>query len=119
MRLLQWIVVPLINARVVRAQEQVPIQEVDNTRSELHAPKQIAEGFAPTIGVHFTTSHAVAAARYANGTTKNIVRVAGDADYINLMLRWASWRERYDRGERDLYWWVCLLSHDLLIPTQV
>jgi hypothetical protein len=104
MKLLQWIVVPLISARVVRAEEQFAIQEVDGIGSEFHTPEHIPEEFALTIGVHFTTSHAVAAARYANGTTKDIVRVAGNADYIDLMLRWASWRERYDRGERDLHW---------------
>lgn len=96
MKLLPWIVVPMISARVVRAQEQLPIQEV----GEVDTPKHSVEELAPAIGVHFTTSYAVAAARYANGTTRDIVRVAGDADYTDLMLQWASWRERWDRGER-------------------
>jgi hypothetical protein len=75
---------PLAGARVV---PQVPI--VGHVKE---VGKVIAqEADASTIGVHFTTSYAVAAARYQDGTTRDLVRVAADADYIELMSRWTQW----------------------------
>jgi hypothetical protein len=76
---------PLAGARVV---PQVPtlghVNEVGNA---------IAQEGAPSIGVHFTTSYAVAAARYQDGTTRELIRVAADADYIELMSRWTQWED--------------------------
>jgi hypothetical protein len=74
------LVVPLASARVVQSPQQIPISG------------EVVSDTAPSVGVHFTTSCAVAAARYRNGTTRDIVKVAGDAEYISLMSRWMdSW----------------------------
>jgi hypothetical protein len=62
MKLLAALVVPLVSARVVRFEPQVPLVQ--------------AEDAAPGIGVHFTASYATAAARYENGTTRDLVRVS-------------------------------------------
>lgn len=64
MKLLAALVVPLVGARVIRYEQQVPMVqgEVEDT-----AP--------PAVGIHFTTSYATAAARYENGTTVDLVRV--------------------------------------------
>jgi hypothetical protein len=79
------LVVPLAGARVVSSQQQVPIFE------------EVAENATPHIGVHFTNSYALAAARCQNGTTRDIVKVAGNAEYIGLMSRWMdAWNA--DRG---------------------
>ncbi|KAF2631941.1 hypothetical protein BU25DRAFT_406462 [Macroventuria anomochaeta] len=81
MKLLAALVVPLVGARVVRLEQTPLVQE--HTQS-----------LAPGIGVHFTTSYATAAAKYENGTTVDLVRVEADADYIELMSRWArSWKD--------------------------
>jgi hypothetical protein len=64
---------PLISARVVQSRQQLPV---------------LANEPAPSIGVHFTTSYAVAAARYENGTTRDLLKIEGDAEYIGLMSRW-------------------------------
>jgi hypothetical protein len=58
------LVVPLVGARVIRYEQQVPIVQ-----------KEVEENTAPAIGVHFTTSYATAAASYENGTTVDLVRV--------------------------------------------
>ncbi len=64
MKLLTALVVPLVGARVIRLEQQIPIvqKEVENTD-------------VPAVGVHFTTSYATAAAKYENGTTVDLVRV--------------------------------------------
>jgi len=83
MQLIYFLVVPLVSARVVRTTQQIPV-----LGDVAEVVKQIArEESAPAIGVHFTTSHAVAAARYQNGT-RELVRVAADAEYIDLLSRW-------------------------------
>jgi L-cystine uptake protein TcyP (sodium:dicarboxylate symporter family) len=88
MKLTHFLVLPLVNARVVRITEQIPIHgEVAKVVIQPIAQDQIASA----IGVHFTTSYAVAAVRYQNGTTRDLTRVAGDAEYIDLMSRWARW----------------------------
>lgn len=68
MKLLAALVVPLVGARVVRFEQQVPLVSAD------------VEDVAPGIGVHFTTSYATAAAKYENGTTVDLVRVC-HSDY--------------------------------------
>lgn len=64
MKLLAALVVPLVGARVIRYEQQVPI-----------VAKEVEENTAPAIGVHFTTSYATAAVSYENGTTVDLVRV--------------------------------------------
>jgi hypothetical protein len=63
MKLLAALVVPLVGARVIRFEQAPLVQE--------HV-----EDVAPGIGVHFTTSYAIAAAKYKNGTTQDLVRVS-------------------------------------------
>lgn len=76
-----FLVAPLVSARVV---QQVPILgEVAKDFGQT-----IVQEVAPAIGVHFTTSYAVAAARYQDGTTRDLVRIEADAEYIELMSRW-------------------------------
>jgi hypothetical protein len=79
--LLLRLATPLVSARVVQSPQQIPILGENEN------------GPAPSIGVHFTTSYAVTAARYENGTTKDLVKVTGNAEYIGLMSRWMdSWK---------------------------
>ncbi|CAG5157012.1 uncharacterized protein ALTATR162_LOCUS4805 [Alternaria atra] len=78
--------VPLASARAVRYHHQIPIAE--GATKDLTSAKELDLDTTPSIGVHFTTSQAVAAARYANGTTIDIVKIPGDAGYIDLMSRW-------------------------------
>jgi hypothetical protein len=66
MKLLATLVVPLVTARVVRFEPQLPLLQTQLS----------GENVAPGIGVHFTASHATVAARYANGTTWDLVRVS-------------------------------------------
>ncbi|KAH6615004.1 hypothetical protein C7974DRAFT_57295 [Boeremia exigua] len=83
MRLFATLVVPLVGARVIRFEPQVPIIQ-----------KEIEDASAPAVGVHFTTSYATAAAKYENGTTVDLVRIDADSDYIDLMSQWTnSWKE--------------------------
>jgi hypothetical protein len=78
--------VPLASARVVRHANQIPMagKAADHTTSS----EDKADQPAPSIGLHFTTSHAVAAAHYQNGTTRDLVRMDGDSEYRDLMRRW-------------------------------
>lgn len=95
MRLLPLIVVPLASARVVNSQHQVPIIEqfVDDVAPQVvHVENSLAYE-TPAIGVHFTTSYALAAARFPNGMTKELVKVNGDAEYIELVRRWMGIRQ--------------------------
>ncbi|KAJ5059018.1 hypothetical protein J3E74DRAFT_354510 [Bipolaris maydis] len=80
--------VPLASARVIRQAHQVPI--VDKATGDTASVEDKTTHASPTIGLHFTTSHAVAAAHYQNGTTRDLVRMQGDADYQDLMRRWMS-----------------------------
>ncbi|KAF2704466.1 hypothetical protein K504DRAFT_461225 [Pleomassaria siparia CBS 279.74] len=41
------------------------------------------------VGIHFTTSYAIAAARYERGFVEHLVRVSGSDEYIEAMARWA------------------------------
>jgi hypothetical protein len=66
MKLLATLVVPLVTARVVRFEPQIPLLQTQVS----------GENVAPGIGVHFTASHATVAARYDNGTTWDLVRVS-------------------------------------------
>lgn len=64
MKLLAALVVPLVSARVLRFEQQIPI-----------VPKEVEDTAAPAVGVHFTTSYATAAAKYENGTTVDLIKV--------------------------------------------
>lgn len=83
--LLPLLAIPLAGARVI----QIPI----TTEAETETPSTTAvlageDEVAPGVGVHFTTSYAVAAARYQNGTIRDMGKIEGDAEYIELMSRW-------------------------------
>ncbi|KAJ4367386.1 hypothetical protein N0V83_006968 [Neocucurbitaria cava] len=100
MKLLSFCVIGAASAHVVRSQEQqVPIvgHIVEDVAPRVLLGEDDVKDFAPSIGIHFTTSYAVAAARYQNGTIRDLVKVRGDAEYIELMTRWVktrqSWRE--------------------------
>lgn len=86
MKLLPLLAIPLAGARVV----QVPIAaEVENESAAATSRNFGGEGNAvPAVGVHFTTSYAVAAARYQNGTVRDLSKIEGDAEYVELMARW-------------------------------
>jgi len=64
MKLLAALVVPLVGARVIRFEQQIPIVQ-----------KEVEDTGAPAVGVHFTTSYATAAAKYENGTTVDLIKV--------------------------------------------
>lgn len=97
MRLLPLVIVPLASARVVQLQQQVPIVAGDEATPGTKLEEEPLGDIAPGIGVHFTTSYAVAAARYQNGTTRDLVKVEGDAQYIELMTRWINTRETWEQ----------------------
>jgi hypothetical protein len=83
MKFLYLLGAQLVSAGVIGVQQQVPILG--------HGEKEIGREVGPAIGVHFTTSYAVAAARYQNGTVRDLGKVVGDAEYIELMSRWTAW----------------------------
>jgi hypothetical protein len=84
--------VPLASARAVRYHHQIPMAE--ETTNDPTSGKEI--NATPSIGVHFTTSQAVAAARYPDGTTIDLVQIPGDAGYTDLMSRWMLRYSDYD-----------------------
>ena len=93
MKLFSLVVLPLVGARVVRTQQQVPIigdlGDVEaNTRIE--SLLDTTDEDAPVVGVHFTTSYAIASARYQNGTIRDLNKIVGDAEYVDLMSRWVN-----------------------------
>lgn len=100
MKLLSFCVIGAASAHVVRSQDQqFPIvgDVLEDVAPRVLLGEDDVKDFAPGIGIHFTTSYAVAAARYQNGTIRDMVKVRGDAEYIELMTRWVktrqSWRE--------------------------
>ncbi|CAO2650439.1 Nn.00g017310.m01.CDS01 [Neocucurbitaria sp. VM-36] len=100
MKFLSFFVIGVASAHVIRSQEQqVPIvgDIVEDASPHVSPEEDDVTHIEPGIGIHFTTSYAVAAARYQNGTTRDLVKVEGDAQYIELMTRWMktrqSWRE--------------------------
>lgn len=62
MKFVPLFLVPLVSARVVRPIREAPVVDV--------------EGHAPGIGIHFTTSYATAAIRYADGEVEDLVKVS-------------------------------------------
>jgi hypothetical protein len=87
MKFFYLLVAPLVSARVIGTQQQIPILE----HEEKESVRSVVQEAVPAVGVHFTTSYAIAAARYQNGTIRDLVKVAGDAQYIDLMSRWTVW----------------------------
>ncbi|KAF2472090.1 uncharacterized protein BDR25DRAFT_302876 [Lindgomyces ingoldianus] len=73
---------PLVSSRVISRLRETPLLSSQ-------------EG-APGIGLHFTTSYATAAIRYDNGTIVDLVRIEADAEYIDLMSRWANPASKQD-----------------------
>lgn len=97
MKLSYFLVLPVVSARVIDRQ-QVPILEAvpeDVIQSTTHE-----DNILPAIGVHFTTSYALAAARYQNGTIRDLAKVEGNAQYIQFMSRWS---DREHAIPLDLY----------------
>lgn len=52
---------------------------------------------APMVGVHFTTSYAIASVRYQNGTLRDLGKIDGDAEYVETMSRWAQGKDDVTR----------------------
>lgn len=100
MRLHAFLVVPVVTAGVLRG-GQVPIAEDMEDASQTYTPITAVETehVAPGIGIQFTTSYALAAARFANGTVKDLAKIQGDAEYIELMSRWMEEGAKYDWRE--------------------
>ncbi|KAI8936301.1 hypothetical protein NX059_006720 [Plenodomus lindquistii] len=99
MRFLPLIAACSVGAATIKEQQQVPIQE--HIESKIHRPKE--EDFnRPSIGIHFTSSHAIPAARYPNGTTLDLTTVEGDAEYMGLMSRWMRKASNPSRRQRSL-----------------
>jgi ATP-dependent protease HslVU (ClpYQ) peptidase subunit len=74
-------IVRVLSVRAATDVHQVPIM------GGVGAPDSAVVGEIG-IGIHFTTSYAVAVARYQNGTTQDIATISADAEYINVMSRW-------------------------------
>lgn len=84
---------PLAGARVVRHAQQIPM--ADNTVQDISTPQDQAKHTPPSVGLQFTTTHAMAAARYDNGTTRHLVRMEGEPEYQDLMRRWMASQSGY------------------------
>lgn len=102
MKLLNILAVPLVGARVIRTpQQQVPIvgeQRPGPLTQTYHRYRiETVDVSVPTVGVHFTTSYAIASARYQNGTARDLGKVEGDAEYIDLMSRWVNGEDELSR----------------------
>ncbi|KAF2856327.1 hypothetical protein T440DRAFT_413492 [Plenodomus tracheiphilus IPT5] len=100
-----------VRAAVIREPQQVPILE----HTEVHTPHLGEEGPSrPSIGVHFTSSHAVPAARYSNGTILDLATIEGDAEYIDLMSRWMTQAPELVPGEQraELDWCKTYPHHE-------
>src|SRR5689334_1115536 len=85
--------VPLASARVVRHAQQIPM--ADNTSDDIATPQDQTKHTPPSIGLQFTTTHAMAAARYENGTTRDLVKMEGESEYQDLMRRWMGSQSGY------------------------
>ncbi|KAH8727528.1 hypothetical protein GQ44DRAFT_703384 [Phaeosphaeriaceae sp. PMI808] len=88
MKLIHLFILPLVSARVVSTQRQIPIFDHEEGKAAVLQTPAEEHTITPAIGVHFTTSYAVTAARYQNGMTRDLVKVAGGIEYIDLMSRW-------------------------------
>jgi hypothetical protein len=108
------LVAPLASAGVVRTQQQIPI--LASGANEIVQPIAYQEEVLPAIGVHFTTSYAVAAARFQNGTTRDFAKILGDAEYIDLMSRWTAWKD--EKSEFAIHDW-CVYIYDHVIRANV
>ncbi|KAF2739822.1 hypothetical protein EJ04DRAFT_483191 [Polyplosphaeria fusca] len=75
MLFLEIFLLPLVSAYAVRTEREIPILKEGDLTSG--------------IGVHFTSSYAVAAIAYGNGTVEDLVRVDGNAQYNDLIRRWS------------------------------
>ena len=61
MRFLSFFLLPLASAYVIEARQKLPISDSEN----------VALG----VGIHLTTSYAIAAVRYESGKVEDLVRV--------------------------------------------
>lgn len=104
--LLPLLAIPLAGARVI----QIPIaaETEPSASTSAHAGDEDA---APGIGVHFTTSYAVAAARYQNGTVRDLSKIEGDAEYVELMSRWM---RSYSTPTWEDDWYVTMIPIEQL-----
>ncbi|KAF2018758.1 hypothetical protein BU24DRAFT_418307 [Aaosphaeria arxii CBS 175.79] len=51
-------------------------------------------GIAPAIGLHLTSSYAIATLRHKNGTIETLARVKGNAQYVDQMAFWSDFSLR-------------------------
>jgi hypothetical protein len=80
-----FLIARLVSVRATKDVQQIPIiGEAPNSVVIAGIGKDDAHG----IGIHFTTSYAVAVARYLNGTTRDVATIEADSDYIKVMSRW-------------------------------
>lgn len=98
MMLSYFLVLPVVGARVINTQQVPVLGAIGTDAAQSITPEHDAP---PAIGVHFTTSYAIAAARYQDGTTRDLAKVAGDAEYVELMARWTD-QERDIVVDRDV-----------------
>ncbi|CAA9958651.1 hypothetical protein PTMSG1_02192 [Pyrenophora teres f. maculata] len=69
-------------------QLQVPLlggKTNTNTNSNDNGVEMVG---APSIGLHFTTSYAMASAYFTNGTTTDLFKMSADAEYTSLLSYW-------------------------------
>ncbi|KAF2030154.1 hypothetical protein EK21DRAFT_100721 [Setomelanomma holmii] len=97
MRLSHFLNVTLAAAGVIKTQQQIPIvgNVVPDAGMEVaqSKAKDVTGDSLAMVGIHFTSSYAVASVRYPNGTVRYLARVSGDAGYIDLMSRFVdTWR---------------------------
>ncbi|OAK98899.1 hypothetical protein IQ06DRAFT_278590 [Phaeosphaeriaceae sp. SRC1lsM3a] len=97
MKLFYLLVAPVVSARAINTQ-QVPV--IGGVEKEVVQSTTYEDDAPPAVGVHFTTSYAIAAARYLNGTTQDLAKVEGGAAYVDLVSRWAD-QERTVGMEQD------------------
>ncbi|KAH7080352.1 hypothetical protein BKA63DRAFT_488119 [Paraphoma chrysanthemicola] len=94
MMLFQLFLVPLVAARVMRTHPQVPLiaEVVEDVSTEVVqlSEESVLEERLPIVGIHFTTSYAVASVRYSNGTWKDLAKIPADAEYIEILSRYTA-----------------------------
>lgn len=105
MRFFPLFLASAVGAAVVGVHEQVLLVEHSLGQAgsgDRYTNKEETE--RPSVGVHFTSSNAVAAARYPNGTIVDLAKVKGGADYIDLMSRWLSSNSESPWNKKEDAW---------------
>jgi hypothetical protein len=110
MKLIYLLAAPLVGARVIQSHQQIPVLGNDIVQNEAKAT--VHNEAVPVVGVHFTSSYAVAAARYQDGTVRDLGKVLGNAEYIELMSRWTDW-DRNPHANPQAWWVRNVYNQDL------